>query len=133
MIGMKRPMRWYWAMLISFVSAWVASFLWALLTQRGTLVDQYEAPLEWLLCGYLRLAKVLTGDPGSADYGILPTTTLQLYLYGAWFLVPFFVAALLAYAYLRRRKRSEYLRCPKCAYILKGLSEPRCSECGERI
>jgi len=24
-------------------------------------------------------------------------------------------------------------RCRKCGYILKGLSEPRCSECGERI
>ncbi len=24
-------------------------------------------------------------------------------------------------------------RCRKCGYILKGLTEPRCSECGERI
>ncbi len=24
-------------------------------------------------------------------------------------------------------------RCRKCAHILKGLSEPRCPECGERI
>ncbi len=24
-------------------------------------------------------------------------------------------------------------RCRKCKYILRGLSEPRCSECGERI
>jgi hypothetical protein len=24
-------------------------------------------------------------------------------------------------------------RCPKCGYILRGLSEPRCPECGEAI
>ena len=24
-------------------------------------------------------------------------------------------------------------RCRKCGYILRGISEPRCSECGERI
>ena len=24
-------------------------------------------------------------------------------------------------------------RCRKCRYILRGLSEPRCPECGERI
>ncbi|UCG12348.1 MAG: hypothetical protein JSU72_17920 [Deltaproteobacteria bacterium] len=24
-------------------------------------------------------------------------------------------------------------RCRKCGYILKGIPEPRCSECGERI
>jgi rubrerythrin len=26
-----------------------------------------------------------------------------------------------------------YLHCLKCGYILKGISEPRCPECGERI
>ncbi len=25
------------------------------------------------------------------------------------------------------------VRCRKCRYILKGISEPRCPECGERI
>jgi len=28
---------------------------------------------------------------------------------------------------------SEHLRCLKCGYILKGLSEPRCPECGKQI
>ena len=130
---MKRPMRWRWAMLVSFVTAGAVFLLWEALTQRGSLVDQYEAPLEWLLCEYLRLGKLFTGDTGSANYGIRPATMLQRHLYGAWFLVPFFVAALMTYAYLRRPKRSEYLCCLKCGYILKGLSEPRCPECGERI
>lgn len=35
------------------------------------------------------------------------------------------------------RNRIDYLdceiRCRKCGYILRGISEPRCPECGERI
>lgn len=27
----------------------------------------------------------------------------------------------------------EHIRCLKCGYILKGLSEPRCPECGQAI
>ena len=27
----------------------------------------------------------------------------------------------------------EHIHCLKCNYILKGLTEPRCPECGERI
>ena len=29
--------------------------------------------------------------------------------------------------------KPKYLRCPACGYILKGLSEPRCPECGRAI
>ena len=28
---------------------------------------------------------------------------------------------------------TQHLRCLECGYILKGLSEPRCPECGRRI
>lgn len=31
------------------------------------------------------------------------------------------------------RLDTEHLRCLKCGYILKGLSEPRCPECGQAI
>lgn len=31
------------------------------------------------------------------------------------------------------RRDLEHIRCLKCGYILKGLTEPRCPECGERI
>ena len=31
------------------------------------------------------------------------------------------------------RKDIEHLHCLNCGYILKGLSEPRCPECGQRI
>lgn len=29
--------------------------------------------------------------------------------------------------------RNNETRCRKCGYILRGITEPRCSECGERI
>ena len=31
------------------------------------------------------------------------------------------------------RPRDKETRCRKCQYILRGLPEPRCPECGERI
>ena len=31
------------------------------------------------------------------------------------------------------RFRGEDCRCRRCGYILHGISEPRCPECGERI
>ncbi len=31
------------------------------------------------------------------------------------------------------RQDVEHIRCLKCGYILKGLSEPRCPECGQQI
>lgn len=32
-----------------------------------------------------------------------------------------------------RRKSIEETRCRKCQYILRGLTEPKCPECGEAI
>jgi ABC-type Co2+ transport system permease subunit len=43
-----------------------------------------------------------------------------------------FVAAMVASTYRRRRPDRE-TRCRKCGYILRGITEPRCPECGERI
>lgn len=34
---------------------------------------------------------------------------------------------------LEARRRDSETRCRRCQYILRGLSEPRCPECGERI
>jgi hypothetical protein len=40
----------------------------------------------------------------------------------------------LIYRGLKRRSRFDgETRCRKCAHILRGLSEPRCPECGEWI
>ena len=43
------------------------------------------------------------------------------------------VAAVLAHLLTPKVMLDGHTRCGKCGYILKGLTEPRCSECGERI
>ena len=54
----------------------------------------------------------------------------------AWF-APVVLLALATYglltALLARRGVAGETRCRKCDYILRGISEPRCPECGERI
>jgi hypothetical protein len=40
-----------------------------------------------------------------------------------------FLSALVMY----RRFYNVETRCRKCGYILRGITEPRCPECGERI
>ncbi len=35
--------------------------------------------------------------------------------------------------FLSERRGDNETRCRKCGYILRGLTEPRCPECGERI
>lgn len=46
--------------------------------------------------------------------------------------VPCFVAVTV-YSAIFRRKADAETRCRRCSYILRGISEPRCPECGERI
>ncbi len=47
------------------------------------------------------------------------------------------IAGIVAYAILVRwfsqRQEDEELRCRKCRHILRGLSQPRCPECGDWI
>ena len=35
--------------------------------------------------------------------------------------------------FLGERRGDHETRCRKCGYILRGITEPRCPECGERI
>ncbi len=43
------------------------------------------------------------------------------------------IATVLAHVLTPKERLDGHTRCGKCGYILKGLTEPRCSECGERI
>ena len=49
------------------------------------------------------------------------------------FLIGPTITALFLYALTPREPNDGHTRCGKCGYILKGLTEPRFSECGERI
>ena len=42
-------------------------------------------------------------------------------------------AYLMLSLYLDRNSSGEPKRCRKCGYILRGITEPRCPECGEGI
>jgi hypothetical protein len=46
-----------------------------------------------------------------------------------------FAAAPAIWTLVRYRRRRRVMRglCPKCGYILRGITEPRCPECGEKI
>jgi hypothetical protein len=46
--------------------------------------------------------------------------------------LPVMVYALLSHMFGPKAVDPE-TRCRKCGYILRGISEPRCPECGERI
>ena len=43
------------------------------------------------------------------------------------------VFAVLTHLFRKRPFPDNETRCRKCGYILRGLPEPRCPECGERI
>ena len=43
------------------------------------------------------------------------------------------VYGLLTRRYYKSRLHVDETRCRKCGYILRGIREPICSECGERI
>ena len=66
------------------------------------------------------------GPPG----GYVALTVLFVILA---FLVGPIIATVLAHMLTPQEWLDGHTRCGKCGYILKGLTEPRCSECGERI
>ncbi len=62
---------------------------------------------------------VVSYDPGVA---VPAAITLSLAACFGWLLL-----------WLSVWRRDRETRCRACGYILRGLSEPRCPECGERI
>ena len=49
------------------------------------------------------------------------------------FLIGPTITTVFLYVLTPREVKDGHTRCGKCGYILKGLTEPRCSECGEQI
>jgi hypothetical protein len=90
------------------------------------------------------LVDVWPGNPAGALWVFVlrynsDSDLVRYALLGAHFVcfnMPMCIGAIVAYGLLTRwfgcHADSE-LHCRKCDYILRGLSEPRCPECGERI
>jgi hypothetical protein len=67
---------------------------------------------------------------------IAPSTRLtDLLVFAAFVLwLPEFAALHIFRCYfLRNHQKDRFTRCGVCGYILRGLTEPRCPECGERF
>jgi hypothetical protein len=63
--------------------------------------------------------------------GRAPTDTAFLFCYC---IVVMPVQLFTIWVYTTGKPRWDYeTRCRKCGYILRGIREPRCPECGERI
>lgn len=67
-------------------------------------------------------------------YKVSPTVSFIVYC-GLLYHLPPVALGIVVYVALGRigRARSRELHCPDCGYILHGLSEPRCPECGRAI
>ena len=69
--------------------------------------------------------------------GLLPRSVpdvLYAFLVDVPVLVLCTVPAVVVTAWIAlHRPRDADCRCRKCGYILRGISEPRCPECGERV
>ena len=75
--------------------------------------------------GYASVLRILAGV--GRDGTLMPLAFLSSYA------VAVLVYGLLTRRYYRAKGQDDETRCRKCDYILRGLTEPRCPECGERI
>lgn len=117
---MNRRLHGFWAGAISGLACLATLVAWVYLSMGPRFTGGVLAPvLEGL------------GDVLGRAFG----TTAAFYLLHVWWVLPPGFVALVTYERLRLHAYRDYrmLRCLKCAHILKGLSEPRCPECGERI
>ena len=71
----------------------------------------------------------------SAGLGLLgPKASVPLERLILFVMLPSYLVGIWAYHALGPEPLGDgFTHCGKCGYILKGLSEPRCPECGERL
>ncbi len=100
---MVRRLRWWWRVLVSVVAGLTILLVWGSATPL--VVDSTRVP-NWILIANMVCAVVVSEAVSLAIYHKL---TYERFLHVG------------------------ETRCRSCAYILRGLSEPRCPECGERI
>ena len=109
-------MHWFWRAVITFVvvigfEVWYFAYGWNALWNLA-----YQSFQRWDLLNWKWVTNVC------AVFAGLPILLVALLTYG-----------ILRYLFTRRVIADGETRCRKCEYILRGITEPRCPECGERI
>ena len=116
----RRRLHWFWRGAIALLLA--SSY-------GGVSVTVTESAHTWV-CQKVR--QPLVSILGLPEFGWANGIAVAV----AWF-VPIVLLGFGAYGLLTRRygdrPHDGETRCRKCDYILRGLTEPRCPECGERI
>jgi len=101
-------MHWFWRASIAVAIAWICFVLTTLLYEslRGLIFSIGVNPIQaYQVAGFL-------------------------YWVGTFFVA---IAAFGLISYWTRTPFAGHTRCRKCGHILRGITEPRCPECGERI
>jgi hypothetical protein len=106
-------MHWFWRVTIAVVAGWLAGY------------GAYS--VVWDIVWAVRGTSALSSPGDDLLANLIWTLTLPLVALSA--VVVFAVLT----RYLGSSFRNHETRCRKCGYILRGISEPRCPECGERI
>jgi hypothetical protein len=114
----KARLHWFWRGLIAVAVGVVANAIYIWATTEGVLVVPFGYAWNWLHplwskgtgCRYFSLGLIY-----------LPVLVVVLGIYG------------LLTRWLGGRLPDGELHCRRCDHILRGLSEPRCPECGEAI
>ena len=115
----RTRLHWFWRAAIAMVAAciYAAVSVFAL----NTLHESVANGITTLLGGQF------SALPWQAGVGVAVGWFLPVLL------IAFGVYGLLTWRFGPRTPLDGETRCRKCDYILKGITEPRCSECGERI
>jgi len=115
------------------IPLWIPTLIFALLPAYA-LLPPTKIERAWL--------RILVAVIGGGIASVVFSNVVRALIFtvgGAWFfsfialLVGPTFAAVLVDMLTPSGPKDGHTRCGKCGYILKGLTEPRCSECGERI
>ncbi len=93
---------------------------------RRFIVAAVSACVVFLACAWVLLAAL--GNVRRYLFPAVDTLVVFTAATGIALVASVFVALAVS-----RWSRERETRCRKCGYILRGITEPRCPECGERI
>ena len=108
-------MHWFWRAVIALgIGVQLAAPIRGMITiWFVSLMQQPMGPGSQALHGALGIGAFGVG------IGTVALSTVAVYMFLGWL--------------MESQAAGRHTRCRKCNYILRGITEPRCPECGERI